>query len=74
MRILLVLIFLAAVSCDVKIGDDALTGYICTDEQMQKAQRESEWCSNNTSYFSSHCYDTAIIRNCTKMEKEEEDE
>ena len=37
----------------------------CTEEQMNKAQREAKWCNDNTSYFTSYCYGSAILRNCT---------
>lgn len=41
--------------------------YKCTVEQMDRVQKETQWCSDNTSYFKSYCYGSAFIRNCTKM-------
>lgn len=41
--------------------------YTCTEEQMTRVQSEAGWCNENTSYFSSFCYGSAIIRNCTKF-------
>ena len=43
--------------------------HTCTVEQMDKVQREAEWCSTNTQYFSTYCYGTALIRNCTERTK-----
>lgn len=40
--------------------------HTCTDEQMVKVESETLFCSNETGYFASYCYGTAIMRNCTK--------
>ena len=62
---------LLLVGCDYKDlprneWEIAANTHTCSDVQMQKAQAESKWCSDNTTYFSSYCYGTAIIRNCTR--------
>lgn len=40
--------------------------YSCTVEQMKLVESQAAWCDENTSFFSSYCYGTAFIRNCTK--------
>lgn len=40
--------------------------HTCTEEQMTKVQSETLFCKNETGYFASYCYGTAIMRNCTK--------
>lgn len=42
--------------------------YVCTVEEMARVEKESLFCDENTSFYSSYCYGTAIIRNCTKKE------
>lgn len=39
--------------------------YTCTVEEMQRVESEAKWCTDNTSFFSSYCYGTAIMRACT---------
>lgn len=46
--------------------DAAPRTHVCTVEQMSRVERESKFCDDNTSFFSSYCYGTAIMRNCTK--------
>lgn len=43
--------------------------HICTEEQMKKVMEETDFCNDNTSYFSTYCYGAAILRNCEKIEK-----
>jgi len=42
--------------------------YSCTTDQMNKVETEHKFCKENTSYFSSYCYGSAIMRNCKKKE------
>jgi hypothetical protein len=44
--------------------------YVCTTEQMVKAESEADWCNKHTSFFSEYCYGTAIMRNCVKKKFE----
>lgn len=45
--------------------EDATTTYRCTDEQQKRVESDTLFCKNNTSYFSSYCFGSAIMRNCT---------
>lgn len=45
--------------------DTAPMDYVCTAEQSAKVERETRFCNDNTSYFSTYCYGSAIMRNCT---------
>lgn len=38
--------------------------HVCTTDQMAKAQSEAAWCNENTMYFKTYCYGSAILRNC----------
>lgn len=49
--------------------DTAPVTHICTTEQMTRVQNEALWCDSNTSYYSTYCYGTAIIRNCQERGK-----
>lgn len=62
----LVFVVLLAGCAEPKPGPwtDAPLTHSCTKEQMEKAQVEAEWCNKNTSYFTTYCYGSAIIRNC----------
>jgi hypothetical protein len=40
--------------------------YACTVEQMKRVETETKFCNENTSYFETYCYGTAIMRNCAK--------
>jgi hypothetical protein len=42
----------------------ALQDYKCTSEQMEKAQKEAEWCNGNAGSNKFYCYTTAVMRNC----------
>lgn len=44
---------------------DAVTDYQCTDAQQKRVESDTLFCKQNTSYFSSFCYGSAIMRNCT---------
>ena len=37
---------------------------VCTEEQMDKAQREAAWCAANGGFTKDFCYSSAIQRNC----------
>lgn len=39
--------------------------HVCNADQMQRVQSEALWCNENTSYLSTYCYSTAILRNCS---------
>jgi len=41
--------------------------YSCTVEQMARVEHETSWCSENTDYFKSWCYGSAIMRNCSQL-------
>lgn len=40
--------------------------HTCTADQMVKVEKETVFCKGNTSYISTYCYGSAIMRNCTK--------
>lgn len=42
--------------------------YTCTAEQSALVEKDTLFCDENTSFFSSYCYGTAIMRNCAKKE------
>jgi len=46
---------------------NAATEYKCTSDQMNKVEIEHKFCKENTSFFSSYCYNSAIVRNCVKI-------
>lgn len=60
-------------ACDSGVGrsewEMAPRVYQCTPEQQQRVERETKWCSDNTSYYTSYCYGTAFMRNCSKAQK-----
>lgn len=72
--IVAILLLCICSACDeVKVNppadwEAAPRDYICTEDQMGRVHKEAYWCNENTSYFSSYCYGTAIMRNCTNME------
>lgn len=39
---------------------------VCTEQQMQRVQSETQFCNKNTSYFSEFCYRSAIQRVCSR--------
>jgi len=43
--------------------------YTCTAPEAARVHHESKFCNDNTSFFSSYCYGTAIMRICTKKTK-----
>lgn len=45
--------------------EDATTTYQCDDAQQKRVESDTLFCKENTSYFSSYCYGSAIMRNCT---------
>ena len=72
MKLLPMLIFIL-MGCDNKPTEKpewekAVTTYRCNDEQMARVHAQAEWCDKNTTYYSTYCYGTALIRNCTKAE------
>lgn len=44
---------------------DDIANWVCTDKEMEKAQREAVFCDKSTDFFASYCYRSAIQRNCT---------
>jgi uncharacterized lipoprotein YajG len=78
MKYLIIIAALFLTACDVKERtvdnpppkpnwQNAATEYKCTADQMTKVQAEHVFCKENTSYFTSYCYNSAIIRNCAKI-------
>lgn len=47
-----------------KPWEEAPTTYHCTDEQQKRVESDTLFCKQNTSYFSSYCFGSAIMRNC----------
>lgn len=43
---------------------DAAATHACSVEQTKRVEADTRFCNENTSYFSSYCYGTAILRNC----------
>lgn len=71
-RVLFVLPIFVIGGCDIprdpKHHGDAAATHKCTEEQIARVHSEASWCNSFTSFNSSYCYGTAIIRNCTVME------
>lgn len=44
---------------------DAPKTHVCSEAQMVKVQTEAKWCNDNTTYFATFCYGSAIMRNCS---------
>lgn len=42
--------------------------YTCTATQSALVEKDTLFCDENTSFLSTYCYGTAIMRNCTKKE------
>ena len=49
---------------DRSAWEDATVTHHCTDEQQRRVQSDTLFCKQNTSYFSSYCFSSAIMRNC----------
>ncbi len=47
-----------------KPWEEATTTHHCTDEQQRRVESDTLFCKQNTSYFSSYCFGSAIMRNC----------
>ena len=62
MRLATVLVALLVAGCDM--SNTSLHNSVCTDAQMDKAQRETIWCSEKGGYVKSYCYEAALRRNC----------
>jgi hypothetical protein len=43
--------------------------YVCTGVQMARVQRETLFCKENTGFYPSYCYGSAIMRNCTHRDR-----
>lgn len=43
--------------------------YICTDENMALVNRDTKSCTENTSFYSTYCYVSAMDRYCKKKAK-----
>ncbi len=71
MRKVVLLFMLALVGCKVEVPEwsSAPETHTCTVDQMTKVEKETQFCASNTSYSNSYCYNSAIMRNCTKQEK-----
>ena len=73
MKYLFIVLLLAGCDSNTKPPEkadwqQAPTAYQCTDVQILRVHTQAEWCTKNTSYYSTYCYGTAFIRNCTKAE------
>ena len=62
MRLATVLVALLVAGCDMP--NVSLHNSVCTEEQMDKAQREAAWCAANAGFVKDFCYSSAIQRNC----------
>lgn len=64
--VIIVLLF----GCD-KVGWEGVPArYVCTEQQMARVEKETVFCTQNTSFFKSYCYTSAIERNCTPKKGE----
>lgn len=43
--------------------------YTCTPEQTKRVQQDTKFCDDNTSYFDTYCYGSAIMRNCQRISR-----
>lgn len=76
MRIFITIIALTLTACGETTPSTSLTPewqsaaekYKCTEPEMNRVHTETKWCIDNTSYFKSYCYGSAIMRNCTKIQ------
>ena len=76
MRTLVIVVAVLVAACDSRPfqaqpqadWEKAPREYTCTTDQMQRVERETKWCDQNTSYLKTYCYGSAFIRNCTKIE------
>lgn len=60
------LAFVLIVSAGCENWQSIPKDYVCTAEQMDKAQRETAWCTEHGGYLKSYCYSAAITRNCER--------
>lgn len=48
-------------------SDMAIMGSsVCTEQQMQRVERETMFCKTNTGYFASDCYVNSMRRVCSR--------
>lgn len=75
MRVLILLCAAVLAGCDVSDPAPSLVDpdwkeapreYVCTVDQSARVEVETKFCNENTDYFSTYCYGSAIMRNCTK--------
>lgn len=43
-----------------------LTNSVCTEQQMQRVEKETLFCKHNTGYFASDCYVNSMRRVCSR--------
>ena len=58
------LLGLGLTGCTPETPDKAMYTHQCTSEQMVKVEAETKFCKNETGYSDTHCYGSAIMRNC----------
>jgi hypothetical protein len=45
--------------------------YRCQPKQFETVKIEASYCVESKAYSSSHCFDSAIVRNCDRLENVE---
>lgn len=74
MKYLILLIFLVGCT-EIESNNEwakAPRQHNCTTEQMKKVEQETKFCNENTTFYKTYCYGSAIMRNCTKIKNEVE--
>lgn len=76
MRILIAAgLALALTACDTGVesiaaknsrDENILGNSVCTEQQMQRVERETMFCRMNTGYFASDCYVNSMRRVCSR--------
>ena len=71
--VLLCVIVFGVVGCEVtpqkQNWEKALVNYRCTVEEMARVNMETEACKTLTTFESSYCYGSAMIRICRQAEE-----
>lgn len=71
-KIVTMLVVVLISGCKVGVGQkpkwkSAPLEYNCSIDDMTKVEREAKFCIENTAFFDTYCYGSAIIRNCEKI-------
>lgn len=64
-----VLFFIGCEQHEMPSWDRAPLEYKCTDSEIDRVHKEAKFCDDQTGYYSTYCYGSAIMRNCTKIEE-----